>query len=81
MNNQQSDYDTYLTSMHAKLVTPEEIIREVVKEGTGQDVISKKRIIAGEMNEVYDITLSSNTHVILQFLVMIILISSKNNGQ
>lgn len=66
MSNQQSDYDTYLYSVHAKLVTPDEIIQEVVKEGTAHDVFDKKRIIAGEVNEVYDITLTNNNHVILR---------------
>lgn len=66
MSNKQSDYKKYLASMHAKLVTPGEVIRSVVKEGTGMDFIAKAKIIAGEANEVYNITLTNNTHVILR---------------
>lgn len=65
-NNQQSDYDKYLATMHAKLVTPDEIIREIVKEGTNQDFLTKEKIIAGEANEVYDITLTNSDNVILR---------------
>src|SRR4051812_42538380 len=65
-NNKKSDYDKYLASMHAKLITPDEIIKSVVKEGTGLGVISKKKLIAGEANEVYDILLENKNHVILR---------------
>lgn len=65
-SKKQNDYDKYLSSMHAKLATPDEVIREIVKEGTNTDFVSKKRIVAGEVNEVYDITLNNNEHVILR---------------
>lgn len=66
MNNKKSDYDNYLSLIHAKLVTPDEIIKEIVAEGTSQDILFKEKIIAGEANEVYDITLADNVHVILR---------------
>lgn len=52
--------------MHAKLVTPEEVIRDVIKEETGLDLVSKNKIVAGEVNEVYEIVLSNKKHVILR---------------
>lgn len=61
-----TSYDKYLASIHARNITPEEIIRSTVKEATGKDFASKKRIIAGEINEVYDITLTDDKHVILR---------------
>lgn len=60
------DYDEYLSSIHQKLSTSEEIIRDAVKEGTGIELLAKKRIIAGEVNEVYDVTLVNKKHVILR---------------
>ena len=66
MSNKQSDYEKYLASMHAKLITPDEIIKSVVKEGTGKEYTTKEKVIAGEANEVYDITLSDTSHVILR---------------
>lgn len=66
MSNKQSDYEKYLASMHAKLVTPDEIIKNIIKEGTGKEYTAKEKVIAGEANEVYDITLSDTTHVILR---------------
>lgn len=66
MSDKQSDYEKYLASLHNQLHTSDEIIHDVVKEGTGLDLISKEKIIAGEANEVYDITLSNNNHVILR---------------
>jgi aminoglycoside phosphotransferase (APT) family kinase protein len=65
-NNTQSDYDKFLASVHANFDTPDQIVREIVKEGTNQDFITKEKIIAGEANEVYDITLANNVHVILR---------------
>ncbi len=47
-NNKKSDhYQKYLASMHANLVTPGEIIKGIVEEGTGNNLITGTRIIAG----------------------------------
>ncbi len=64
--NINNNYDKYLSSIHQNLRTPEEVIRDVVKEGTGLELLSKNRIIAGEVNEVYDIALIGGTHIILR---------------
>lgn len=60
------DYNKYLRSLHSKKQTPEEIIRSFVKEGTGKDIVSKNKIISGEVNEVYEINLSDDSKVILR---------------
>lgn len=62
----QSAYEEFLSSMHSKLITPDDVIREVIKTSTGQHLKTKSRIIAGEVSEVYDITLEDNTHIILR---------------
>src|SRR3989304_9824200 len=59
------DYKKYLVKMHGKLNTPDEVVRAVVKEGAG-DLVSKKRIIAGEASEVYNITLENKKQVVLR---------------
>src|SRR3972149_486422 len=59
------DYKKYLVKMHGKLSTPDEVIRAVVKEGAGH-LVSKKRVIAGEASEVYDITLENKKQVVLR---------------
>lgn len=67
MSNKKSDhYQKYLASIHDSWVTPDEIIHRVLKEGTGKDLAYKNRIITGEANEVYDITLKDGQHVILR---------------
>ena len=40
-----SEHNKYLRSLHSKKQTPDEIIRSIVKEGTGKDIISKRKII------------------------------------
>lgn len=67
-NNQkkQTDYQKYLSDIHAKLVTPDEVLNTVIKEATGETLISKKKIIAGEANEVYDVLLSNDNNVIIR---------------
>lgn len=66
MSNKTDSYQKYLASVHTKWVTPDETIQEIVKEGTSKQIASKQRIIAGEANEVYNITLSNNKNVILR---------------
>src|SRR3989338_1687701 len=64
MASQKKDpYKEYLASMHGKLVTSDEAISNIIQEGTKKEIKEKKRIIAGE---VYDITLTDDTHVILR---------------
>lgn len=61
-----SDYTEYLASLHAKLITPNEVINSVIFEATKQGLKNKRRIIAGEASEVYDAELENNQHVILR---------------
>lgn len=65
-NGEIDHYQKYLASMHARLVTPEGLIRDAIKDGTGLDLRSKKRIVAGEINEVYETVLGNNKHAILR---------------
>lgn len=65
-NKKPDHYRKYLTSMHAKLITPDEVIRDVIEEETGLDLVSKNKIVAGEVNEVYEIVLSNKKHAILR---------------
>lgn len=64
--NKGDDYDKYLKQLHSKKQTPDEIIRDFVKVGTGKDIIFKRKITSGEINEVYEINLSDNSKVILR---------------
>lgn len=67
MNNKKSDrYQKYLASIHGSWVTPDNVIKKIAKESTGKELVSKQRIIAGEANEVYDLTLDNDKHVILR---------------
>jgi aminoglycoside phosphotransferase (APT) family kinase protein len=61
-----NEYNKYLKSLHSKKQTPEEIIRDVVKEGMGKGIVSKRKIVAGEVNEVYEVNLSDGSSVILR---------------
>jgi len=45
-------YQKYLESIHAKNTSLEDLVSKIVKEGTGQTISSKKKIVAGEANEV-----------------------------
>ncbi|MCL5970709.1 MAG: phosphotransferase, partial [Patescibacteria group bacterium] len=61
-----SDYENYLLDVHAKVITPDEIVNQVVKEATGFDVFLKKRIISGEVNEVYTIESSDRSQIVVR---------------
>ena len=66
MSNKKDHYQKYLASVHTKWVTPDEIIQNIAKEATGHNLTSKLRIVAGEANEVYDLILDNDKHVILR---------------
>ncbi len=59
-------YQEFLDEKHAKFVTPDSVTSEVVQEIMHKSMVSKQKIIAGEMNEVYEVRLSSGETVILR---------------
>lgn len=61
-----NDYGEYLKSLHSKLTTPDEVTTSIVFEATKKEVKNKRKIIAGEASEVYDVELTNNSHVILR---------------
>lgn len=64
MDNPKLEYDQYLADLHTKLNIPDQTLQEVVKEATGLLFVSKQRIIAGEVSEVYDLTLENKDQII-----------------
>ena len=60
------EYNKFLEEIHSKNFTTDDVISDVVKEATGSEVISKKRIMAGEVNEVYDVELQGKDNVIVR---------------
>ena len=59
-------YKRYLENLHSKSITSNEIINSVIEEATGFKVKRKKKIIAGEINEVYDIFLENEENIIVR---------------
>lgn len=64
MSQHKNEYDEYLSRKHANLVTPQDIIDSVIKKATGQKIISQKRLMLGEKNEVYDIKLQDKNVIL-----------------
>jgi hypothetical protein len=60
------EYAQHLRDVHSKLATPEEFILEALKDVTAGGIVSKRRIIAGEANEVYDIRTSDERDLIVR---------------
>ena len=65
-NKQHNPYQKYLEGKHGRLNTPNELIREVVKKATNSTLAAKKRIIEGEINEVYEVTTKDKQVVIVR---------------
>lgn len=59
-------YEDFLKKRHASINTPADLINEFVKKATCTQSKSMKRIIIGEVNEVYEITLSSRKQIIVR---------------
>ncbi len=60
------DLKKYLESISEKSEVSDDLIFKFVLENTRKNVVSKTRIIAGEVNEVYEIILEDNSIVILR---------------
>ncbi|KKQ43168.1 MAG: Aminoglycoside phosphotransferase [Microgenomates group bacterium GW2011_GWC1_37_8] len=63
---QHNPYQKYLEEKHNKLNAPNEIIEKVVKRATNSTMVNKKRIIEGEVNEVYEVITKDNQRVIVR---------------
>lgn len=59
-----SEYQAFLIKKHKKFTTPTNIINKVVKKATSSSVAAKKRLVLGEINEVYDITTKDGQNII-----------------
>ncbi|HAV14834.1 MAG TPA: hypothetical protein DCX25_00675 [Candidatus Pacebacteria bacterium] len=57
-------YQSYLDQKHAGLNTPDSILNAVVHRATGSEVVHKQKVILGEVNEVYAITLRNGKHIV-----------------
>jgi len=60
------EYARHLRDVRSKLAAPEEFILEALKDVTVGAIVSKRRIIAGEANEVYDIRTSDERDLIVR---------------
>lgn len=63
----EDEYKRYLKRVHGNKLASEELISEVVRKATGYPFVSKNKIIAGEVNEVYDIQLKNRNNVVVRF--------------
>lgn len=59
-------YQKYLADLHSQLITSDEVIFDVIKNGLNKELVSKTRIVAGEANEVYLAQLSDDSEVIVR---------------
>jgi Ser/Thr protein kinase RdoA (MazF antagonist) len=65
-NNDGDPYQKYLERKHGGFRTSESIIEEVVEKATGSILTERKQVIAGEVNEVYDVTTEKGQNVIVR---------------
>ena len=68
MNNEipKSDYEIFREEKHESLNAPHAVIVDAAEKATGASVSSEKRIIAGETNEVHEITTDDGGEVIVR---------------
>lgn len=65
-DKQHNPYQKYLEEKHGKLNAPQRIVEKVVNKATGSSLVEKRRIIEGEVNEVYEVTTKNNQNVIVR---------------
>ncbi|MDO8507356.1 MAG: aminoglycoside phosphotransferase family protein [bacterium] len=62
----KNQYKAHLSRVHSRLNAPDNLVKQVVREATGEEIVDKIRIIAGEINEVYDVTLGNGGNVVVR---------------
>lgn len=62
----KEDYQSFLKNIHDKLNTPDMILEKAVKRAVGSDIKKKEKIMAGEVNEVYEITPTKGDNLIVR---------------
>lgn len=62
------EYDKHLASLHDAWVTPPAVVSGLVAEVVDTAVLDIRRIVAGEQNEVYDVTLERARSLIVRIL-------------
>ncbi|MHB8576141.1 MAG: phosphotransferase family protein [Dehalococcoidia bacterium] len=62
----QSDYQTFLEAKHARFATTERIVAEAVRRALGREMVSRRRIVRGEVNEVYEIATTDGQALIVR---------------
>jgi len=55
MAAKDDQYKQYLKEKHAGFETSSEVVKDIVVKAVGVEVIKLKRVVAGEVNEVYDV--------------------------
>ena len=60
------DRSSHLATLHEGWATPPNIVAAVVAEATRAPILELRRIVAGEQNEVYDVTLERAPSLILK---------------
>jgi aminoglycoside phosphotransferase (APT) family kinase protein len=59
-------YDEHVNELHSRYTIPDKVLDEILREIATRDVISKRRVIGGEANEVYDVAFSGGVQVIVR---------------
>jgi aminoglycoside phosphotransferase (APT) family kinase protein len=59
-------YQKFLEKKHSAFETSGNLIERVVKKATGSNLIKRERIIAGEVNEVYDVVTERGQNIIVR---------------
>lgn len=62
----QDAYRKYLEKKHSAFATSDDLIKSIVQKATGSELISKNKIIEGEVNEVYDVKTKEGKNVIVR---------------
>lgn len=60
------DYKKFVEEKHAKFQTPQHIMEATIRRATNSQISSSEKLLKGEANEVYDIGLENDHHVILR---------------
>lgn len=66
-NKQKGEnYQSFLENLHDKLNTSDEVLEAFVKSAVGYGVKEKRKVVEGEVNEVYDITPTHGENIIVR---------------
>lgn len=63
---QKTEYEKYMEEAHNRISLPDEILAKAVEDAVGSPIVKRSKILKGEANQVFDVTVKNGHKVIVR---------------